>query len=262
MHPTVKPVAPRAAEVATLLTLQRKDSRLLLSLTEKNGKLTLLRELVADPLKFDAGVRQRQLAQHQLMELYVAMLNFQDVYKRLPAGITSKAGKPLLSWRVQLLPYLENNELYQQFHRDEPWDSRHNKQFIKKMPDVFRGPVSKVADEGETVYAEPRGKDTLFPPNKAATLTDVTDDKANTILLVEVDDEHAMIWTKPDDWEFDPQKPALGLGQFPDGFHAMFCEFPPQFVPKDAAPADLRALFTPAGGEPPKLFPPSRRGSD
>ncbi|HKB04137.1 MAG TPA: DUF1559 domain-containing protein, partial [Gemmataceae bacterium] len=55
-----------------------------------------------------------------------------------PADITDKAGKPLLSWRVELLPYMEQADLYKQFRRDEPWDSEHNLQLLAKMPDVFR----------------------------------------------------------------------------------------------------------------------------
>src|SRR5438132_522263 len=48
----------------------------------------------------------------------------------LPNNWYSKAGKPLLSWRVLILQYIEETPLYLQFKLDEPWDSEHNKKLI------------------------------------------------------------------------------------------------------------------------------------
>src|SRR5205823_10918869 len=62
-----------------------------------------------------------------------------------------KQGKPLLSWRVHLLPFLEQDNLYKQFHLDEPWDSEHNKKLIARMPPVYRS-SDKVAADGRTTF--------------------------------------------------------------------------------------------------------------
>ena len=59
-----------------------------------------------------------------------------------PAYSTNQDGKPLLSWRVLILPYIGNDDLYREFHLDEPWDSVHNKTLLSKMPDVYKAPGS------------------------------------------------------------------------------------------------------------------------
>jgi len=68
----------------------------------------------------------------------LALKNYYDTNNQWPTDITDKAGKPLLSWRVELLPFLEADNLYKILHRDEPWDSPHNLKLLSNMPDVFR----------------------------------------------------------------------------------------------------------------------------
>jgi hypothetical protein len=88
-----------------------------------------------------------------LKKLGVAMHSYLDVYSRFPApAITDKNGKALLSWRVELLPFLGENDLYKQFHRDEPWNSPHNKQLLSKMPAVFAPPGVKTRQPYTTFY--------------------------------------------------------------------------------------------------------------
>ena len=141
---------------------------------------------------------------------------------KLPSG----KKKPLLSWRVHLLPYFSHRALHDRFHFDEPWDSEHNKKLIKEMPARYAAPTSNVADEGKTVYLAVTGKDTAFERG-------VCDGNNRTIIIVEVNDKKAAIWTKPDDWEFQPDKPLDGLmGQHPGVFLALYAggyvhEIPP-----------------------------------
>lgn len=113
---------------------------------------------------------------------------------------------------VAILPYLDEQSLYEQFHLDEPWDSEHNKALIAKMPQVYQCPNSKVGQTGCTVYLAPRGPSTMFPGPSSIRIRDVTDGISNTIMLVEADDEHAVPWTKPEDWTLDPEHPTAGLG--------------------------------------------------
>ena len=82
-----------------------------------------------------------------------------------PAYTTDKAGKPLLSWRVLILPYLEQQALFKEFHLDEPWDSEHNRTLIAKMPAIYRCPLesAEAARQGKTRYLAPRGPSTIFP---------------------------------------------------------------------------------------------------
>ena len=86
---------------------------------------------------------RRSQSMNSLRQLSLACMMVEEKTHRLPTGnITVKDGKPLFSWRVAILPYLdyEEAELYKQFHLDEPWDSEHNKALIAKMPVYFRDP--------------------------------------------------------------------------------------------------------------------------
>ncbi|HEY7310342.1 MAG TPA: sigma-70 family RNA polymerase sigma factor [Gemmataceae bacterium] len=88
-----------------------------------------------------------------LKQLALAMHNYNDTYGRLPlAATTDKKGKALLSWRVALLPYLEEQELYKQFKLDEPWDSPHNKKLLSKMPAIYAPPGVKTRQLYSTFY--------------------------------------------------------------------------------------------------------------
>jgi hypothetical protein len=83
----------------------------------------------------DYAQRQRSLA--NLRKIMVAMHNYHDVSGRFPSDITDKAGKPILSWRVELLPFLDEQKLYMQFQHDQPWDSERNMTLLAKMPEVL-----------------------------------------------------------------------------------------------------------------------------
>src|SRR5262249_31318210 len=139
------------------------------------------------------------------------MHDYHDVHKALPAAASHDAdGKPLLSWRVHLLPHLGQNALYQQFKLDEPWDSAHNKNLIAKMPSVFLRPGQK-SEAGKTCYQVRVGKGTISDGPKEIAIKEIRDGTSNTILVLETNDERAVIWTKPADWEFDPKEPLRGL---------------------------------------------------
>ena len=169
-----------------------------------------------------------------------------------PAYKADKDGKPLLSWRVLLLPYLQGGDIiYRQFHLDEPWDSEHNKKLMACMPAVYRSPKSKVSGEGKTNYLTPRGEKSLFPGAKGVSPGDIPDGAANTIMLVEACDESAVPWTKPDDFEYSDADP-MGklLGMWPDGFLAVLADDTIMFLKTSATNAEgLVGAFTRNGGE-------------
>lgn len=158
---------------------------------------------------------------NNLAQIAIAMHLYHDVYIAVPPPASLDAeGKPLLSWRVHLLPFLEQDELYKQFKLDEPWDSEHNKSLIAKIPDVYKTPCRPALEEGATSYLVPTGTNTMFPPSRkrgtdsltgGVSLAQVPDGTSNTLLVVEAARDKAVPWTKPDDLPFDPAKPREGL---------------------------------------------------
>jgi hypothetical protein len=182
------------------------------------------------------------------------MHNYYGANKHFPTIATARAdGTPLLSWRVSILPYLDQAALYKEFHLDESWDSPHNLSLIDKMPSVYRHPLSK-AETGRTNYLLPVGNGAAFSTEKSTEFTDIKDGTSFTIMVVEADDQHAAIWTKPDDWAFDPADPTNGLSRyFESGFMVAFFDASVQPFPWPETPEalrQLRALVTCADGEP------------
>ena len=149
----------------------------------------------------------------QMRELVLGLLYHHDTFKRFPApALVDKEDKPLLSWRVRLLPFIGQADLYSEFHLDEAWDSEHNKALIPKMPALYKCPRSKLGDDYRTVYLVPSGEETMFPGPKGLNLRSILDGTSRTIAVIEVDDEHAVVWSRPEDWKFDPADPTAGLG--------------------------------------------------
>ncbi|HEV3261948.1 MAG TPA: DUF1559 domain-containing protein, partial [Gemmataceae bacterium] len=148
-----------------------------------------------------------------LQQIGLALHNYHDAYEQFPAAAShDRGGNPLLSWRVHLLPFLEQQALYDEFHLDEPWDSEHNKKLIARMPAVYRCGGPQLAARGKTTCVAPVGKRTIFPPDgRKVTFASITDGSSETIAVVTVDRDHAVTWTRPDDLEFDPEKPSAGL---------------------------------------------------
>jgi len=159
------------------------------------------------------------LSMNNMKQIALAMHNWNSANKQhFPApAIYDKQGKPLLSWRVQILPYLDEMALYKEFHLDEPWDSAHNKPLIARMPALYLSPgPGQVATSGKTRYRVPSGPMGMFP-GKGLSLREITDGTSNTIMLVEVAAPGAVEWTKPDDLEVDNKDPLAGLTGNPTG---------------------------------------------
>jgi hypothetical protein len=241
--------APKLAQVLPLLKLQIQKDRLILALDER------ALEQIAQAVKPAVGkVRdeaRRARSANNLKQMALAIWNYHDVYKGFPMDASyDKNGKPLLSWRVHLLPFLEQAPLYKEFHLDEPWDSEHNKKLVTRMPEIFRSPFQTNARDGTTVYLAPVGKNTMFPGNKKLAINDVVDGTSNTLLILEVNDASAQIWTKPGGFDVsgkDLMKKIVRPGAA--GFLAAFTDGAVHFLPRDLPLETLRAVFTRNGGE-------------
>jgi hypothetical protein len=193
---------------------------------------------------------RRAASINNMKMIMLAMHNYLDANKRFPPAYRAdKEGKPLLSWRVLILPMIEQGDLYDQFHLDEPWDSEHNKKLIAKMPPEYRSPNSR-AGEGKTNYLAVRGEKTMFPGKQGIRIAEVTDGMSHTIAIVEAADDKAVIWTKPDDFEYDNEKPLKGLtGLHPSVFLAAFADGSVRAISITIDPKILKGMFTRNGGE-------------
>jgi hypothetical protein len=178
-----------------------------------------------------------------------------EAEKRIPPpAIYGRDRSPLLSWRVAILPYIGEKELYAQFHLDEPWDGAHNKAFLKKMPKVYE-PVAAPSTAGTAYYQGFNGKGAFFdeprgiPPAKEGhPFFAISDGSVNTLMVVEA--ATPVPWTKPEDVKYTPGKPAPKLGgQFRGGFTALTADGATRFIKSSIDPKLLDALITYNGGE-------------
>lgn len=190
-----------------------------------------------------------RLSANNLKQIMLAMHNYHDANGNFPNNTYTKDGKGLLSWRVALLPYIEQDKLYKEFKLNEPWDSDANKKLIAKLPKQY-APVRVKGKEGETFYRAFAGKDMLFGPDqgKGAKIFAITDGTSNTGMVFEAADP--VVWTKPDDLEFDAKKPLPKLGGHFDGdFYVARADGSVVLCKKDADEAELKKFITPRGGE-------------
>jgi RNA polymerase sigma factor (sigma-70 family) len=227
----------------------------------KEGSRTIVLVLqrdkdVKEPDPKNAGkveeAKSRMVSSNNLKQMGLAMHNYLSTYNKFPTGaIYSKDGKPLLSWRVSILPYIEQDALYKEFHLDEPWDSEHNKKLLAQMPKIYG------AKGTQTHYRVFTGKDTMFPAQKGLGPADITDGFSNTILIVEAPE--AVDWTKPEELEYDAEKPLPKLGGKPRANGTLVCiaDGSVRMLPTTIPEKTLRALITPAGGE--KIEPEEKK---
>ena len=215
------------------------------------GGVSVATALLLPAVQAAREAARRSQCVNNLKQIGLALHNYHDVNNAFPAAaITSKAGKPLLSWRVAILPFIEQQDLYNQFHLDEAWDSPHNKALIAKMPKTYACPSRSNVQPGTTTYKAFVGGGAMFDPTKPVGLQQVTDGTSNTIAVVE--GKTPVIWTKPDDITFDPEaRPSLldAGSNHSGGFNALFTDGSVRFIKTSIAVQTFWSLITRAGGE-------------
>jgi len=178
------------------------------------------------------------------------MLNYHDEHRRFPpAAVCGPDGKPLLSWRVLILPYVSQGNLFTQFHLDEPWDSPHNIQLLPRMPSTYEPYKGEPSGTGMTYFRVFVGPGAAFEGTTGLKDADFKDGTSNTFLIVEAWDPAP--WTKPEELPYDPNGPLPRLGGIArDGsFRVGLADGSVQIIPKSVREDTIRAFITRNGNE-------------
>jgi hypothetical protein len=195
----------------------------------------------------------RVASSNNLKEIGLGLHYYHENYIGFPpVALCDAAGKPLLSWRVLILPCVGQDRLFREFKLDEPWDGPNNSKLLRRMPHFYALPGDVQAGSGYTHYRVFVGNGAAFEKPSAngrgVRLTQFSDDLSTTIMIVEASE--AVPWTQPDELDYDPQAPLPRLGgRFRGGFHVGMADGTVHWVGPKVTEPTLRAAITRAGGE-------------
>lgn len=208
--------------------------------------------LVAPAVGTARATARRAQSANNLKQICLAFLNYHSGTNHFPAAVNmgGKNKNIPYSWRVAILPYIEQQALYNQYNFDEPWDGPNNRKLIEKMPVAYAypNPDGPPLSKGHTSYFVFTGPSTAVGAGDEPQIQKITDGTSNTILAVEAKRE--IPWTKPEDIPFDPEQPLPEIGGYtPDGTNVGFADGSVRFLKKTINPQILKALITRDRGE-------------
>lgn len=244
--------------VLSLVAPQVEGARLSVTFGDDEPEIALMRDFVPAMTQKMRDESYRRSRMNNLKQICLALHNHESARNAFPAAASYDAeGRPLLSWRVHILPYMEQMKLYNQFRLHEPWDSEHNRKLIDQMPESYADPDpavrAAIGDRGRTTFLAPRAEGTVFGGREGIKFSEMKDGSSNTIMAVEVVPERAVVWTKPDDWEVDLANPLDGVKRSDrDGFVAAWGDGHSSVISNGADAEEFRGNLTYDGGEAPK----------
>jgi hypothetical protein len=198
---------------------------------------------------------RRVSSKNNLKQIGIALHNYHETFRQLPVGESERVqyqdGKQLLSWRVHLLPFLEEDVLYRQFKLNEPWDSPHNIKLLDQIPPVYVNPRYDLGNR--TVYVAPEGPQTVLGSGKPVRFRDVSDGTSQTIAVITAGPASAVPWTKPQDLALDPDDPVTSIGVEQDGFQALLLDGSVQTISTTISGEMLKRLIQRNDGQPVNL---------
>ncbi len=214
-------VAKTLLRIAKETTFSVQQDRVLIQFKPKDAAAGA--ELAKQAIDTIIAPVARQSQSEKLRSAALGIHNYQSAYSYFPPPVDSRGpdGPTGLSWRVHILPFLGEVELWKKFKLDEPWNSPANKKLLPEMPAIYSQFSSQLmmpvdGPKGMTMMLAPAGENTILGAPKRVTFGNISDGSSNTVLLVIVKDSLAVPWTAPQDYQFDPKDPAAGL-LFVDG---------------------------------------------
>ncbi len=195
-----------------------------------------------------------------LSQVALALQNYHDTHGQFPpAYLTDDTGKPIHSWRVLILPFVEEHSLYESYDFSEPWDGPNNSKLADRMPRTFRS-ASEPPSTTHTNVVLITGPGTAFPGAESTRMSDITDGTQNTILLSETADSD-IPWLAPRDIEVigdivplghtgDPDRPGISAVHWRHPLVVFADRIGGYRVSDQIPPEALRGMTTIAGGEP------------
>jgi prepilin-type N-terminal cleavage/methylation domain-containing protein/prepilin-type processing-associated H-X9-DG protein len=188
---------------------------------------------------------------NNLKQIAVALMSYEADYHALPPAYTVDAdGKPLHSWRTLILPYLEQKPLYERIDLTKAWDDPVNSAAGQASVPAYRCPAAD-CPSNHTVYLGIVAKGGCFRPAEPRPLSEITDDHAETLMVVEADSPHAVPWMAPSDADeklllsFGPESAFAHIG----GMNVAFVDGSAQFLSSDASDSLWHALISIAGND-------------
>jgi hypothetical protein len=191
---------------------------------------------------------------NNLKQIALAMITYSDAHGVLPAAaIWDREGRPLLSWRVLILPYLDEEKLYKEFHLDEPWDSPWNLRLLGRMPLIYSPQAGPYLDSRCRTFCQVfTGPGTAFEGRRGLSLKkDFSNGgMCDTILVAEA--AHAVPWTKPEDLPYSASGPLPPLGYLrPDDFAVALADGSIRPIERTESEQTIGALITRNGDKGP-----------
>jgi prepilin-type processing-associated H-X9-DG protein len=211
----------------------------------------VLTALLLPNVRFAREAARRSECANNLKQIALALHMYHDAHHALPPAYTVDAdGKPLHSWRTLILPYLEQKSLYDKIDLSKPWDDPANKEAFETKIQTYRCPSAGHPD-GLTTYLAVVAPGSCFQATESRSLAEITDDRNLTLMVVEVDAEHAVHWMSPTDAS---EELILSLGKaamlpHPSGGQAAWVDGSVRLVPSNSTPAALHAMISIDGGD-------------
>ncbi|MGE5193057.1 MAG: DUF1559 domain-containing protein, partial [Deltaproteobacteria bacterium] len=194
---------------------------------------------------------RRSQCKNNLKQIALALHNYEERYNALPPAYTVDAdGKPLHSWRTLILPFLDQEPLYESIDLSKPWDDPANAEAFKTSLSVYHCP-SDSSPQNHTTYLASVGSTGCFRLTEPRLLSEITDGLSQTLMVVEVPSDRSVPWMSPKDAD---ERLMLGLGPesklaHTGGMNAALCDGSVRFLSTAIPAATRRALISIAGGD-------------